>query len=509
MRVRFGILAVLIGLAGCEQPGGGGSGDGGEGVAAVQPSRITAEELRAAVSDARVRRFYEARDWAPAWDADKARTLVEELGGANRHALDPRLYLDPIERAEAPAAREAAMSLAAIDYGEALAHGRVDPARLGRPYTLPRPEGDVAAGLVTAVQGNDVPEWLAGLAPQDEDYRLLSEAYLATMRRTARPAPVPAGNAIRPGSSDPRVGAITAALAAAGYYQAPAQQPQGRASYSPPLVAAVRALQEDYGLTASGLIGEATLAALNDSAQDRARTLAVNLERRRWLAREAPETRIDVNIAAAALAYWRDGAVADRRRAVVGEPGNETPMLASPLFRLVANPTWTVPRSIQREEIEPQGPAYLARNNMEMREGWVVQKSGPRNSLGLVKFDMRNEHAIYLHDTPAKALFGEDLRQSSHGCVRVADALGFAAMIAADQNVTSQWDEARATGEESFVPLPRAIPVRLLYETAFVDGGRIRYRLDAYGWDNDVARALGLATRPRLEFVNRRRDLGP
>ncbi len=498
--MKIWIAAVLIGLAGCSPSGGGGG--------TAQPAGVSAAALRSAVSDPRVRRFYEAREWAPAWNEEQARILTEAFGTANRHALDPRLYLDPVEQATEPAAREAALSLAAIHYAEALAKGRVDPTRLGRPYTLPRPEVDIAAGLARAVAGSDVAEWLAGLAPQDDEYRLLSEAYLQAVRQTARPASVPAGQPIRPGSSDPRVRAVAAALVAAGYYQPPPQSaPPTR--YGPELVAAVRALQQDYGLTASGQIGEATLAALNDSAQDRARTLAVNLERRRWLAREAPETRIDVNIAAAELAYWRDGALANRRRAVVGEPGNETPQLGSPMFRLVANPTWTVPRSIQREEIEPQGPAYLARNNMEMRDGWVVQKSGPRNSLGLVKFDMRNEHAIYLHDTPAKALFGEDLRLSSHGCVRVDDALGFAAMLAADQGVTSQWDEARATGEESFVPLPRAIPVRLLYQTAFVDGGRIRYRLDAYGWDNDVARALGLANRPRFEFVNRRRDLGP
>jgi murein L,D-transpeptidase YcbB/YkuD len=122
---------------------------------------------------------------------------------------------------------------------------------------------------------------------------------------------------------------------------------------------------------------------------------------------------------------------------------------------------------------------------------------------------MRNDESIYLHDTPAKALFGEDIRAFSHGCVRVDDALGFARLIAGDQGVAAQLAEAQATGEESFVALPRAIPVRLIYQTAFLDGGRVRYRLDAYGWDNDVARALGLSTRPRYEFVNRRHDLGP
>jgi murein L,D-transpeptidase YcbB/YkuD len=519
------LAAALIGtlspLAACSGSGGG-SGDGGEGVAAVQPSRVDAASLRAAASDPRLVRFYEARQWQPAWTEATAKALVDSLGGANRHGLDRNLYLADVERAESPAAREAALSLAALNYGEALARGRVDPRRIEQVYSVPRPETDVAAGLNRALQGNDVPGWLAGLAPQDEEYRMLSEAFLrAAQARTAGLSPLTAGPAIRPGSSDARVSALAQLLAAAGYYTPPQQQQQqgqqkqggqsrpARPRYGPELVAAVRSLQEDYGLTASGLVGEATVAAVNDAALDRARTLAINLERRRWLKRDPEQTRIDVNIAAAQLAYWRDGAVANQRRVVVGEPDHQTPELGSPLFRLVANPTWTVPRSIQEEEIEPEGPAYMARHNMEWRDGWIVQKSGPTNSLGLVKFDMRNDESIYLHDTPAKALFGEDMRQFSHGCVRVQDALGFAALIAADQGISEEWNRARATGEETFVQLPRAIPVRLLYQTAFLDGGRIRYRLDAYGWDNEVARQLGLRTRPRQEYVHRRHDVGP
>ncbi len=516
MKFSLMMATALVGLAGCSSGGGSAaSGDGGEGLAAVQPSRVDAAALRAAVTDERVKRFYEARQWQPAWNEASARNLVEALGGAGRHGLDRNLYLGPIERADSPAAREAAMSLAAIDYGEALAHGRADPRRIEQVYTLARPpETDVAAGLNQALQGNDVGTWLAGLAPQDEEYRQLSEAYArASQARTAGLSPLPNGAPIRPGSRDARVAALAQLLAAAGYYSPPQQQPdQNRPAlrgYRPGLVAAERRLQEDYGLTANGLIGPLTVAAVNDAALDRARTLAINLERRRWLKRDPERTRIDVNIAAATLAYWRDGAVANQRPVVVGEPGNETPELGSPMFRLVANPTWTVPRSIQEEEIADEGPGYLARNNMEWRDGWIVQKSGPRNSLGLVKFDMRNDESIYLHDTPAKVLFSEDMRHFSHGCVRVQDALGFAALIAADQGITDEWNRARATGEETFVQLPRAIPVRLLYQTAFLDGGRIRYRLDAYGWDNEVARGLGLPARQRAEYVHRRHDIGP
>jgi len=83
------------------------------------------------------------------------------------------------------------------------------------------------------------------------------------------------------------------------------------------------------------------------------------------------------------------------------------------------------------------------------------------------------------------------------------------AEIARDAGVADQWNRARATGEESYVPLPRPIPVRLLYQTAFVDGGRVVIAPDAYGWDEDVAEALGLPARPRRAATRRVRDSGP
>ena len=151
----------------------------------------------------------------------------------------------------------------------------------------------------------------------------------------------------------------------------------------------------------------------------------------------------------------------------------------------------------------------MRRTTRAWRNGQIVQKSGPTNSLGLVKFDLRNDQAIYLHDTPAKALFRRDERHESHGCVRVDDALGFARLIAQDQGVLEQWERALATGEETFVNLPHEIPVRLLYHTAWAEGGRIVFAPDAYNWDEDVAEALGLPARPRRAPTRRDRDIGP
>lgn len=496
--------AALLAAAGC-----GNNSIEASDAASVQPAQVTAADLRSTVADERVRRLYEARGWQAAWDRSAASALVERLEGAAAHGLDPAEFLDRIRQAGGPAEREAALSRAALDYAAILADGRVDPARLRDVYTVPRPRTDVVAGLARAMETEEIGGWLDGLPPSDAEYRALSEAYLRYSREAAgeRGADISGGELIRPGDRDPRVPRIVEALRANGYLGG-----GGAAGdlYAPPIAQAVRRMQADYGIADDGIVGPDTLAALNTGAAERARTLAVNLERRRWLERRPPATRIDVNTAAAVLEYWREGDRRDARRVVVGQPDWPTPQLGSPIFRLVANPTWTVPKSIEQEEIAPKGPGYLARNNMVRRDGWIVQLPGPDNALGQVKFDMRNDQSIYLHDTPAKALFGESQRHFSHGCVRVDDALGFARILAEADGKLAEFERALATGEETFVALDRHVPVRLLYHTAFVDtAGNLVFRTDPYGWDDDVAAALGYEARQARRLRSHVSDVGP
>jgi murein L,D-transpeptidase YcbB/YkuD len=465
--------------------------------AAPSAARTDVAGLREIVSDPRVRSFYEARDWQAAWSGEAERQILELLDDAVRHGLHRSMFMEGAIPGD-PAHREAVLSRAALDYAQALAAGRTDPQSLREIYTLGRPSVDLASGLNGALSGGDLAGWLSGLAPQDAAYRTLSEAYLRLRNEAeAEPSdPIEAGALIRAGEQDPRVPRIAQRLAELGYLDS--ASPNAGERFDGDLVAALERLQDDSGIAADGVVGPSTLERLNSGAADRARQLAVNLERLRWLDRDPPPSRIDVNVAATRLQYWRDGSQVDTRRVIAGQPGWETPMLGSPIFRLVANPTWTVPKSIEREELAGRGEAYLRSNNMIRRDGWIVQQPGPDNALGEVKFDMHNDHAIFLHDTPAKHLFDHNERHRSHGCVRVEDALGFARMLARDQGVLSEFEDALASGEETFVPLPRNLPVRLLYQTAFADAdGSVGFRPDVYGWDADVAEALGLGPLPR------------
>jgi murein L,D-transpeptidase YcbB/YkuD len=493
------------------------SGGSGQSVQ-VDPKAVTAADLKAAVSDPRVKAFYEARGWQAVWTGDRAKELQAAFADAVRHAIDAKGFVEHATKGGSAAEREAGLTLAAIEYGQALATGAVDPRKIYEVYTVPMPKADVVGGLARAVEEGGLRQWLAGLAPQDAEYKALSDAYLAYRQKAGhenKVAIVP-GEQIKPGKKDPRVAQIRDGLRANGYLP-PAQPADAKAKAAPAdsgvydsgMVAAVRKVQADYGIEADGVIGNSTLEALNTGARDRARILAVNLERRRWLERNPPATRIDVNTAAAELHYWKDGAEKDRRRVVVGQPDWETPELGSPIVRLVANPPWTVPDSIAEKEILPKGAAYMAKENIVMKNGKLVQEPGPKSALGLVKFDMDNKEQIYLHDTPAKALFAASERHSSHGCSRVENAVEFARLLAQDDGKLDAFDKALATKEETAVTLSKPIPVRLLYQSAYVDGGRVVFRTDPYGWDDKLAAALGLGGQLRPRVKTHVEDIGP
>lgn len=453
------------------------------------------------------------------WNRKAQKELLDAIAQTPTNGLKPDLFLKgdlPKDDAE----RSAVLTEAALRYAEALAHGYADPTKLIDVYTIPRPATqDLGEGLTQAIQNGNVGEWLASLAPQTDEYKALSQAHLHYLQLsgTGQFQPVPQGKPIKPGTSDPRVPAVAAALTIAGYLdsrQAKSGQQQPQPSrlihYSQQMVAAVKQLQSDFGFKPDGIVGGDTLDALNASPGYRARQTAVAMERLRWLERDPPKTRVDVNTAAAFLDFWREGQLIDQRNVVVGEGDKPTPQIQAPIYRLVANPTWTVPKGIGENELAKKSPQWLAENNFGLKDGLYVQESGPKNSLGLVKFDMDDKQAIYLHDTAEKAWFSMPERHRSHGCVRVQNALQFATAIADHQGIADEFQKALASKEESFIKLPNTIPVRLLYHTVFWDGRQLQFRPDIYSWDTNVARALKLEPGPVIRQKQPESgDIGP
>jgi murein L,D-transpeptidase YcbB/YkuD len=504
-----------------------------EATPAQDPAALTTS-LQAVVKDERVRSFYEARQWQAAWSQNQAASLEAAMKDAERHGINPERFQMLIASADNRAEYEASLTLAALSYADALAHGLVNPSEVHKIYTLPRNKVDVATGLATALQGGDVGNWLVSLAPNDAEYKALSDAYVQYSSRAegGENAAIPTGGLIREGKHDPRVPAIADALQDLGYYHrtaaasvptnAPAaRQAQGAAPqqaapaantvFLPELSAAVKALQSEYGLKADGVVGNDTLELLNTGPADRARQLAVSMERRRWLERNPPATRVDVNTAATFLTYMKDGAKIWSTKVINGHSSTPTPNLGSTMFQLVANPPWHVPKSIAEEEIFPKGEGYLAENNMYVKDGQIIQRPGPGSALGEVKFDLKNDYAIYLHDTPSKKLFAQSQRHLSHGCVRVENPLEFARLIAEQNGKLEEFERALASRDTKAIALGTEIPVRLLYHTAYLDEtGAVAFRPDAYGWDEDIAKALGIETgRTRFMVAVLAAPLGP
>jgi murein L,D-transpeptidase YcbB/YkuD len=246
----------------------------------------------------------------------------------------------------------------------------------------------------------------------------------------------------------------------------------------PPPSPIYRALQQAYTQPQAGHATQQSRAA--------ASILRANMERLRWLPRDEPVTRIDVNIASATMIYVVDGQPKLTMRTASGKPGDETPTLASKIDNIVLNPPWNVPDRIAAEELFPKGGAYLAEHGYVTKDdGRLMQQPGADSALGLVKFDFDNPYAVYLHDTPSKAAFNRSSRAVSHGCVRLERAMDLANLILSEQ---PGWSPQRiqdviATGETTTVKLTKAVPVRLMYLTATPSPSGIAYLPDVYGWD--------------------------
>jgi len=219
--------------------------------------------------------------------------------------------------------------------------------------------------------------------------------------------------------------------------------------------------------------------------------IRANMERWRWLPRELGARHVLVNVPAFTAAIIDNGQVTRRHRTVVGTRRTQTPGLSATVTGVTMNPWWTVPQSIIREMGGRFGSSYVVTRN----GGTTIarQRPGPGNSLGRVKIEMPNDHAIFLHDTPAQALFNRPVRAFSHGCVRTQNVRDFAATLL---EASGEWDRARidatiAEGETVQARLATPIPVYIAYFTAAAtnDGNIVTYA-DIYGRDTAVRQAL-------------------
>ncbi|MBX7533671.1 L,D-transpeptidase family protein [Qipengyuania sp. 1XM1-15A] len=250
------------------------------------------------------------------------------------------------------------------------------------------------------------------------------------------------------------------------------------------------------------------LATATDPA--RIKLIRANMDRWRWLPQDLGKQYLMTNVPEFMLRLTVNGRIIKSYRTVVGKPGRTaTPQLSEMVEAIIFNPTWTVPQSIVVGEglgnkvlSNPQWAASQGYKATKGAGGWigVVQQPGPLNALGLMKLDMPNEHAIFLHDTPSRHLFNQANRALSHGCIRVEGALEVAMTMAMLGNATSKAElpdiqqevtEISASREYTRYPMAKQWPVYITYFTMATDvNGEMKAFKDLYDRDKPVLEAL-------------------
>ncbi len=342
--------------------------------------------------------------------------------------------------------------------------------------------------------------------PQEPDYRAIVAGwrrYRTLAERSPDAPPIgdgPRWRRLAPRSQGPEVAALRTRLGVEGFGAPPLDRAD---RFDEPLRLALVEFQRFHGLDPTGRLSPATLAALRTSLAERAEQLASVASYLRRRPARALATRLEVNIPAYELRVVRDGAVVARHKVVVGSTRldtdlkgrrgriNQTPTLISAIHELVLNPSWRVPRRIKELELDVQAQSrpdlyddyelYVDRQGVE----WAVQRPGPGNALGRVKFVFPGGDGVFLHDTPQKKAFGKPYRALSHGCVRVERALDLARhLLEADAHPLA-WDQAVAIvarRAETAVTLRQPVPVVIEYMTAgATEDGRLRLYHDVYG----------------------------
>lgn len=486
--------------------------------------------------------FYAHRNFDPIWSEEGRLTelayefrfelrqsLYDGLQPATYHLALIDSYVATVEKREAAkeglvpkelAELELLMTDAFFALAEDLDLGIVNPEGLAAKWSIPRKRKalEYDSLLTQAWRTAELRSQLALLYPKTPSYSkgklLFRQLEERAKGKEINWKPIKTDRMLRPGESNATLLQVRERLAFWGYLEA-----LGRTDpkiYDSLLVRQVLAFQAERGIKADGVLGYATLKALNESPAQLMDKIKVNLERMRWI----PEhffkgEAILVNVPSFELVYHKGADTLFTTKVIVGTLKHQTPVFTAPLSYLVFSPYWNIPPSIAKNETLPairKNANYLQRNNMEVvntagqpltssQVNWnakpfpylIRQKPGESNALGQVKFMFPNPNNVYLHDTPAKQLFDQDLRAFSHGCIRMAQPRDFAELLLKNSEEWTSEKVGLAMGQdkEKIVNLPYKIPVGIVYFTFWTEAnGKPRFFVDIYKRDAEVLELL-------------------
>lgn len=314
------------------------------------------------------------------------------------------------------------------------------------------------------------------------------------------------------GMTHPAVAALRQRLRAEGDLREDIGQPETFDYY---VEKAVKAAQIRHGLKPTGVVNDETIKVLNVPSSAHLRSLRTNLTRIEQLAAPEKGRYILVNIPAAQVEAVEDNRVVSRHAGVVGKPSRPTPILESKIQEINFNKEWILPPTVIREDLLPKAhgangykvfesygidayanyAAYQRGEKLDLktvdwsapsaRNLFFAQAPGRDNPLGFMKINFFNSYAVYMHDTPSKALFSRNDRAESSGCIRVQNISRLAAWLLRDSGWNQQRVLSMKQSRESLnVPVKGNVQLYFAYVTAWATpDGTAHFRRDIYKRD--------------------------
>jgi L,D-transpeptidase YcbB len=464
--------------------------------------------------------------------------LVELLQNANAKGLDPEDYDGSrwqgrlLKLGQKPSEQDlvsfdTALTVSTMRYIRAIHCGRVNPTEFKFQLDMEGKQLPLAEFIQTrVVTAGDPAGEIQKLEPPFLGYRkllALLPMYEGYAKQQGDGPKLPTiTKTVRPGQPYAGLANLGRFLQGIGDIPANAQLDSNATLYQGALVDGVKHYQDRHGESPTGNLDARTINELNTPPAVRIRQIRLTLERWRWLPHSFSQPPVVVNLPEYRVrAMNPDGTVAFYKNVIIGKAfGHKSPVFQKEIQYVVFRPYWEVTPSIQRNEIVPhiqKDPSYIAKHNFEVvtPKGEVVtdnqvspevlegikslhlmvrQKPGDTNSLGLVKIIFPNPENVYLHGTDAPELFTQDIRDFSHGCIRVEKPADLVAWVLRNN---PGWDlervKATMNGEKNNlqVNLATRIPVLIVYGTATVnEENQIRFFDDIYGYDAELEKAI-------------------
>lgn len=487
----------------------------------------------AALGQDEVAAFYRSNGYAPVWTgetpAERARltALLKAILRAEEHGLPAASYdtteltamMRDISSPREQGRVEVALSKLFLTYAHQIQTGILIPKTIDAGMVRDPHRRDGAELLASFLAAENPEAFMHSLVPTSDEYARLMHKKFELEQRIAQGGWGPAvqASALKPGDRGQAVVQLRNRLVAMGYLTRSSTM-----SYDADIQRAVQVFQENAGLNADGVAGPATINAINVPMEERLKSIIVAMERERWLSIDRSKRYIWVNLTDFTARVVDAGRITFETRSVVGQNRADTrsPEFSDMMEHMIVNPSWNVPRSIAVNEYLPgmiaSGGGTAGHLQLIDGAGRVVPRSAidwtavnarnfpfdlkqppsSGNALGLVKFMFPNPYNVYLHDTPSKGLFQNEVRAYSHGCIRLQKPFDFAYTLLAAQEDDPEgyFQSVLRTGRETQVDLKEPVPVHLVYRTAFSDlRGQMSYRADIYGRDAKVWAALEAA----------------